>query len=169
MNRIFRLFPALLLALAVGVPQAVNAHGPNGHGDAAHGDHEPHHGGFVVMYQELHFEVVMPAEGGVHLYYTDAARTELPAAVVSDVAVEIERKGAKTETVPMAISAGGDFWVGKTQPSTVPAVIRIAFMLNGKAALFNVSSANLPKPAKATPKAAPKSVPKTAMTTEHHG
>lgn len=160
MNKLFRLAP-MLLALIVGFPHAVHAHGPNGHGDAAHGDHEPHHGGFVVMYQELHFEVVMPPEGGVQIYYTDAARAELPAAVVSDVAVEIERKGVKTETVPMAISAGGDFWVGKAKPSPVPAVIRIAFMLNGKAALFNVASSNLPKPAKAAPK--------TAATHEHHG
>ncbi len=168
MNRKSGFVTCVLLAVAATLPQIVNAHGPNGHGNAAHGDHEPHHGGFVVMYQELHFEVVMPAAGGVQIHYTDAARTELPAAVVSDVAVEIERKGLKTETVPMAISAGGDFWVGKTQPSTVPAIIRIAFMLNGKAALFNVSSANLPK---ASPTPA-KGAPKTATTpghAEHHG
>src|SRR5688500_8299108 len=96
---LLRLTCTLLVLFLSALPRSAAAQGQSQHGGAAHGNHDPHHDGFVSMYLDLHIELVLPASGGVQLYYTDAARAELPAAVVSDVAVEIERKGAKPETV----------------------------------------------------------------------
>lgn len=134
---------AILFALST-VPAPTHAH--EGHGSQAHGNHDPHHGGFVMMHGDLHVELVMPAAGGVQIYYTDAARAELPAAVVSEVAVEIERAGSRPETIVMAISPGGDFWQGAARAlADSRAVVRIAFLFNGKPALFNIRAANLPQ------------------------
>jgi len=131
---------ALLLALALGLPaQALLAHG-----DEPHGDHDAQHGGFVMMYEDIHFEVAVLAEGGVQVYYTDAARSELPAAVVSDVVVEIERPGAATEYVTMAVSAAGDFWQGDSSPLAQPeAIVRVGFLYAGKPLMLDIPASAL--------------------------
>jgi hypothetical protein len=136
----------LMIATLAGV---VAAQDQAGHGGPAHGNHDPHHDGFVSMYLDLHIELVLPASGGVQLYYTDATRAELPAAVFSDVAVEIERKRAKPETVTMSISPGGDFWQGKSKVVTdAEAMIRVAFLFEGKPVILEVPARNLPRLAK---------------------
>jgi hypothetical protein len=66
------------------------------HEGSVHGNHDPHHGGLVMMYgADLHYEVVLLPTGNVSIYFTDAQRGELPASVVSDVAIEIERPSSK--------------------------------------------------------------------------
>ena len=55
------------------------------HATGAHGDHTPHHGGTVYMNGDLHFEVVLHRDGNHRLYFSDAARAELPAATASEV------------------------------------------------------------------------------------
>jgi hypothetical protein len=156
------LFAGATLALALTGPIAP-AHEGHDHGKPAHGDHEPHHGGYVAMYQDLHFEVVMPASGGVQLYFTDEARADLPAATVSDVAVEVERAGSKPEFVKMAIGANGDLWEGKVKAlADARAVIRVAFLYKGAPAQFNISAANLPAQAKGV-------TAKEATKPAHHG
>jgi len=158
-------FPSLVAAAALALSQAGSALAHEGHDHAAmpHGDHEPHHGGFVAMYQDLHFEVVMPASGGVQLYFTDEARADLPAAVVSDVAVEVERAGSKPEFVKMAIGPSGDMWVGQVKAlADARAVIRVAFLYKGAPATFNISAANLPSQAKGV-------TAKQAPAAAHHG
>ena len=60
----------------------------------AHGDHAPRYGGYVFMHGDLHFEVVLSAEGEHRIYFSDAMRSELPAAVAEDVRVTIRRLGA---------------------------------------------------------------------------
>lgn len=143
LRRLTRVILPMLFATLSG---AAAAQGQSGHGGPAHGNHDPHHDGFVSMYLDLHIELVLPASGGVQLYYTDAARAELPAAVVSDVAVEIERKGAKPETVALSISPGGDFWQGKARPVTeVATLVRVAFLFNGKPVLLEIPARNLPR------------------------
>jgi hypothetical protein len=114
------------------------------HGDEVHGDHDAAHGGFVMMYEDLHFEVTALPEGGIQLYFTDAERSELPAATVSDVAVEIERKDMPVESVTMAISAGGDFWEGASKPAVeTDAIVRLGFFYSGKSLLLDVPVSSL--------------------------
>jgi len=157
------LIAGAIAALSLALGAVATAHEGHDHAAMAHGDHEPHNGGYVAMYQDLHFEVVMPAGGGIQLYFTDEARADLPAAVVSDVAVEVERAGLKPEFVKMAIGASGDSWEGKVKAlADARAVIRVAFLYKGTPAQFNISAANLPSQAKGvTAKEAPKPA--------HHG
>ena len=140
MNRnLLAVLPLAALLLTSGLATRALAHG-----DEPHGDHDAAHGGFVMMYQDLHFEVTAVAGGGVQLYFTDAARSELPAATVSDVAVEIESAGKAIETVTMSISAGGDFWEGPSKPVTDPdAIVRVGFLYAGKPLVLDVPASSL--------------------------
>lgn len=132
--------PGLLLALAM----TLQAPALFAHGDEPHGDHDAQHGGFVMMYEDIHFEVALVPEGGVQVYYTDAARNELPAATVSDVVVEIERPGLATEYVTMAISAAGDAWEGASAAvSESEAVVRVGFLYEGAPLMLDVPASAL--------------------------
>ncbi len=112
-----------------------------------HGDHNPHHGGFVMMYQDLHFELVARQEGGIEVYYTDAIRNTLPAVVASDVTVEIEREGESVEYVEMMISDAGDYWIGTSRPvKNSRDIIRLGFLFDGTPLLLDVRASNMPEP-----------------------
>ena len=129
MNRLFRLsWPGVLFACGLCLSGVANAQ--------MHGDHNPHHGGIVLMYGgDLHYEVVLTPEGKVQLYLSDALRTDLPAAMVSDVAVEIERNG-KREVVDMQIGDSGEYWQGKAAPvKEEGTVLHLAFVFRGDAAV----------------------------------
>jgi hypothetical protein len=98
---------------------------------AAHGDHNPHHGGVVLMKGELHYEVVLDPSGRAHhLYFTDAVREELPASIASTVALTIRRPAE--ERIAMRIDDTGESWVGSGQPVTVPSTTtaRVAFEID---------------------------------------
>jgi hypothetical protein len=117
------------------------------HEGEEHGDHNPHHGGFVMMYQDLHFELVARPAGGVEVYYTDAIRNTLPAAIATDVTVEIERAGEQVEYVDMAISDSGDFWLGNTRPIENPQdIIRLGFLFDGTPLILDVRASSMPEP-----------------------
>ena len=98
-----------------------------------HGDHNPHHGGVVMMKgDDLHYEVVLdPAGRAHHVYFTDAVREELPASVAGDVALTIKRRSAHDEPVAMQIDEAGESWVGRGEPITDPATTtaRLAFSI----------------------------------------
>jgi len=145
---------ALALGLLLQTPAGVLAHG-----DEPHGDHDARHGGFVMMYEDIHFEVAVLPAGGVQVYYSDAARGELPAATVTEVVVEIERPDTATEYVTMAMSAGGDFWEGASAPVADPeAVVRVGFLYEGTPLMLDVpASAFVAAPA-----------PDTAMHADTH-
>ncbi len=113
---------------------------------SAHEDHGARHGGFVMMFLEMHFELVIPDDGGVHLYYSDTMRMELPAAVVSDVAVEIERSGHAIESVPMMISDSGDHWMGSSEPVVDPeSIVRVAFLFQGEPFVLDIPAMVFPQ------------------------
>ena len=132
MNSHFRFLLALIV---VALPLSAGAH--NGV------DHEPHHGGTLKTYQSMHYEVV-PVSDGLQVYFSEASGEQLPASAVSQMAIEIERPGLKTEYVDMAIDPTGVFWEGKCQPVTDPkSVLRVGFMLRGKSALTEVSGESL--------------------------
>jgi len=141
MNERFRNAVLVFIALAIGwlaLPAPAQ--------DApAHGDHNPHHGGYVLMYGvDLHYEVVLLPAGGVQLWFTDAVRKDLPASIVSDVAVEIERPGAPMETLNMAINASGECWEGKAKPvKEGRANLHIAFVFRGEPAVLSIPATAL--------------------------
>jgi hypothetical protein len=109
-----------------------------------HGDHNPHHGGVVLMYGlDLHYEVVLTPAGKVELWLSNAARDDLPASVVSDVAVEIERAG-KRQDVNMAINQNGDGWAGQGAPVNAEGtVLHLGFVFRGEPALVSFPAASL--------------------------
>ncbi|GAB5498664.1 MAG: hypothetical protein PsegKO_09750 [Pseudohongiellaceae bacterium] len=112
----------------------------------AHEDHGSRHGGFVMMFLEMHFEIVVPDQGGVEIYYSDPLRTPLPAAVVSDVAVEIERAGNNIESVYMAISDSGEAWQGESAPVEDPeTIVRVAFLFQGEPFVLDIPAAVFPE------------------------
>lgn len=111
----------------------------------AHEDHGARHGGFVMMFLQMHFELVLPSEGGVQIYYSDPMRMELPASVVADVAVEIERPDRSIEPVMMQISDSGDSWQGGSTPVTNPeSIVRVAFMFQGEPFILDIPAMVFP-------------------------
>lgn len=115
------------------------------HGDEPHGDHDAKHGGFVLMYEDIHFEVaLMPA--GVGVWFSDPIRNELPAVTVSDLVVEIAHADGTAEYPLMSISQGGDFWEGETAPIENPdTVVSVGFLYEGEPLMLDVPASALIK------------------------
>jgi hypothetical protein len=102
-------------------------------GSVPHGDHNPHHGGIVMMKgEDLHYEVVLdPAGRAHHVYFTDALREDLPASVASDVSLTIHRPKTADERIPLQIDESGESWIGSGHPVADPAAttVRVAFSI----------------------------------------
>jgi hypothetical protein len=102
-------------------------------GSVPHGDHNPHHGGVVLMKgDDLHYEVVLDPTGRAHrVYFTDGVREDLPASIASDVVVTIRRPGAADERIALQIDDAGESWVGSGREVTNPAATaaRVAFAI----------------------------------------
>lgn len=132
-TRMLRLLAFCMLAAAL-IAGAAHAHG-----DQAHGGHEPQHGGVVMTFRDLHYEVALPPAGGVQVWFTDAAGKELPASMASDVSVEIERADGRIEPVNMRIGDSGECWVGESAPVNGPEeIVRVAFFYNAAAAMVDL-------------------------------
>lgn len=86
----------------------------------AHGDHSAKNGGTVWMHGDLHFEVVLDPSGSHRIYFSDAARMELPAAVGSDVRITIHRVDAEPEELALSIDEFGESWVASGMPVDDP-------------------------------------------------
>jgi len=124
----------VLLVVAAAFSSAVSAH----EGEE-HGNHDPKFNGLVMMYVDLHFEVVLGEKGGIRVYYSDAARAELPAAVVSDVRIDVLRKGAEPEAVAMSVSDAGDYWEGMGETvEDRETIVRIAFVFQNEPLVFEL-------------------------------
>ena len=97
-----------------------------------HGDHNPHHGGVVYMYDDMHYEVVLDPVGHHRIYFSDATRADLPASAASGVTLTIERSQAAPETVAGVIDDHGESWildgtpVGQRETS-----VRVSFVAHG--------------------------------------
>ena len=116
------------------VVQAAPAPATSTGGAVPHGDHNPHHGGIVMMKgDDLHYEAVLDPAGRAHrIYFTDAIREDLPASVATDVVLTIHRPGgAPDERIAMQIDDAGESWVGSGQPVNAPATttVRLAFAI----------------------------------------
>ncbi|MGH9140829.1 MAG: hypothetical protein ACRD2I_06770, partial [Vicinamibacterales bacterium] len=98
-----------------------------------HGDHNPHYGGIVLMNGDLHFEVVARRNGRLQVYFSDATRSELPAATASGVVVTIAQQGQPSEAVALHIDDSGESWIGQARPVTDPAAtFRVAYTSQDK-------------------------------------
>jgi hypothetical protein len=107
----------------------------------AHGDHNPHHGGIVLMKgNDLHYEVVAGKDGHVQLFFSDALREDLPASVASRVSFVIKRPGEADEAIDLKIDETGESWIGSARPVTNPAktTVRVAFTVEGDAYWIDV-------------------------------
>jgi hypothetical protein len=101
-------------------------------GTVPHGDHNPHHGGVVMMKGDLHYEVVLDKTGRAYqVYFTDAVREDLPASIASAVSLTIKRAGQPDEPIAMAIDDAGESWVGRGREVRDPleAQARVAFTI----------------------------------------
>ena len=89
------------------------------------------------MTADLHFEVVLDHKGRHRVYFSDAVRAELPAAVASEVTITVntidqERAGV-SEVLKAQIDEDGKSWVAIGRPvEDVNATARVAFTALGK-------------------------------------
>jgi len=126
--------PAAAPPAGTAAPAAVASAGPDGN-TAPHGDHNPHHGGVVMMKGDLHYEVVLDPAGRAHrVYFTDAVREELPASLASEVVLTIRRQSQPDERTVMQIDDTGESWIGSGQPVGNPTTTtaRLAFSIQGE-------------------------------------
>ena len=115
-------------------------------GTATHGDHNPHHGGVVLMKGDLHYEVVLDATGRAHhVYFSDALREELPASIASDVVLTIRHPGE--ERIAMQIDETGESWVGAGRPVEAPAnaTARLAFAIEHEPYFIDIPFTSAPR------------------------
>ena len=136
-------FIAAILIAAVGCSQPSRDTGPvaapkpadSQHADITtpHGDHSPHHGGVVLMTGELHYEVVLDPKGRHAVWFSDAVREDLPAAVASKVAMTVLRTNAKPEPLVLSIDDSGESWIASGQPvAGEDVMVRLAFVARGE-------------------------------------
>jgi hypothetical protein len=124
--------PAAQPAAAAGAPAQAGAAVP-------HGDHNPKYGGVVLMNGDLHFEAVLSRDGRHRVYFSDAVRSELPAATASGVSVTVTQKGQPPETVALQIDDSGESWVGQGRRVEDPAAsARVAYTAYGKPYFIDV-------------------------------
>jgi hypothetical protein len=108
---------------------------PSANSTAPHGDHNPHHGGVVMMKGELHYEVALDPAGRSHrLFFTDAVREDLPASIASSASLTIRRPGGADEVIALQIDSAGESWLGSGRPVDDPAqtTVRVAFTIQGE-------------------------------------
>jgi hypothetical protein len=97
-----------------------------------HGDHTPHHGGLVLMNGDVHYEVVLGADGRHAVWFSDAMRNELPASIVRGVRLEVARPAAPVETLDLAIDEAGEAWVAAGRPLAGDGIlVKVRYTLDG--------------------------------------
>jgi hypothetical protein len=97
-----------------------------------HGDHTPRHGGLVLMNGDVHYEVVLGADGRHAVWFSDAMRNELPASIVRGVRLEVARPSAAVETLDLAIDEAGEAWVAAGRPLAGDGVmVKVRYTLDG--------------------------------------
>jgi hypothetical protein len=86
------------------------------------------------MHGDLHFEVVLKPSGLYHVYFSDAVRVELPAAVASEVTITVNHAEGLLETLNARIDEGGKSWVaqGRRVGNEIDSTVRVAFTYKGE-------------------------------------
>ena len=99
-----------------------------------HGDHTPRHDGLVLMFGDVHYEVVLAKSGRHHVWFSDAVRNELPASVASSVTMTIARPSAAVESLTLAIDDTGEAWQASGRPLEGDgATVKVRYVLQGEA------------------------------------
>jgi hypothetical protein len=125
--------PSLTAAEQSGTQASHEAAVSDPHSSAAHGNHTPRHGGVVYMKGDLHFEVVLSRSGTHRVYFSDAARAELPAATASEVSLTISSGGGREETVKAEVDEAGESWVASARTMAgADATVRVAFVVGAE-------------------------------------
>ncbi|WP_420141816.1 hypothetical protein [Sphingomonas sp.] len=107
--------------------------------------HEAPHGGIMKAVKNADLEIVLAPAGGVRIYLVDPAGRPLPASAATDLSVEIDRPGAKTEYVTMRPDPTGTLWTGASKPVPDPkSVIRVGTVIRGASALIETPRAQFP-------------------------
>jgi hypothetical protein len=128
-------------------PRTAPTTSPAAQGAAPHGDHNPHHGGVVMMKgNDLHYEVVLDPSGKAQLFFTDAVREDLPASIASGVSLTVRQSGTPDETIPMRIDEFGESWIGGGRPITITpeTTVRVAFTIKQEPYWIDVPYRNPP-------------------------
>jgi hypothetical protein len=138
------MFAAALLVLAAAgcssTPSAAQAASPpsiqapaGGHASIPHGDHTPRYGGTVYMNGDLHFEVVFDSGGRHRVFFSDATRAELPAAIASDVTLTLPGRTTPPEQLRARIDDSGESWIVEgPPPKGADAMARVSFVVHGE-------------------------------------
>ena len=98
------------------------------------------------MFLDLHLELVIPEEGGVEIFYSDDMRRDMPASVVSEVAVALHRPDGSQEPLDMIVSDQGDRWAGLSGPISDPkTIVRVEFFWQGQPVSLEVPASVMPR------------------------
>jgi hypothetical protein len=115
-----------------------------------HGNHDPKYGGVVLMNGDLHFEVVLRRDGRHQVYFSDAARSELPASIASSVSIAVSQNGRKPAVVGLEIDDAGESWVIAGRAATAvtdpEATARISYTIRGKEYWMDLPFSAVPVP-----------------------
>ena len=103
-------------------------------GAMGHGTHDSKHAGVVLMSGEMHFEVVLNPAGKYRVYFSDAARNDLPASIASVATITVTRPGGDTpEPITLKIDESGESWIGEGRPvENLETMARISYTAQGK-------------------------------------
>ena len=83
------------------------------------------------MNGDLHFEVVLRRDGSHRLYFSDAARAELPAAIASEVTFTFSSGESPGNVLRADVDGNGESWIVKgSPPAGAGATVRIAFVVD---------------------------------------
>jgi hypothetical protein len=116
---------------AAAAQRPVSAHTDNA--AVPHGDHRPHYGGVVMMKGDLHFEVVLGSTGRHRVYFSDAVRADLPAAVASEVTLTVSGPAMMAETLRAVVDESGESWMASGSPLTGEHVVaRVTFVVDNE-------------------------------------
>lgn len=107
--------------------------------------HEAPHGGIMRPIKNADLELVLAPKGGVRIYVMDTKGRQLPASAATDMSVEIDRPGAKTEYVTMKPDPTGTLWTGPSRPVTDPkSIVRVGTLVDGQSGLIEVPRKQFP-------------------------
>ena len=85
------------------------------------------------MQGELHYEVVLDPTGRHAVWFSDAVREDLPAAVATKVEMTVARPNRPAESLVLAIDESGESWVASGQPlSGSDIMVKLAFVARGE-------------------------------------
>jgi hypothetical protein len=119
-------FLGLCLLLTAGSSKAF------GHDGQA--DHVAKHGGIVFTNGPFDLEFVLLAPKGRYaVYFNDTSGEELPASIVSDVSLSIQRTARTAERLALRIDDTGESWLGSgTVTDTQISTARVSYRFRGK-------------------------------------